>query len=220
MPKQARFQVSELTKIQKELATLPERSPDEISCREAVAMLFPQIQALRHKGYSLAAIAKLLTERGFAITEAALKKYVSEMGRADAKTKRVRRVTTAEGGGSTSNPKGRGAADASPRDTGVVLSAAQGKIGTAPADAPATPPPVRGQPGAGSGAGTGTATSAPIGSPKPRAGPSGWTPSVSVGAGTQPPPAWSLGGDSGGTSSATPACGARGAAGLGTGTDE
>ena len=219
MSKQARFRVSELTKIQKELATLPERSPDEISCREAVAMLFPQIQALRHKGYSLADIAKFLTERGFAITEAALKKYLGEMARAGGKTKRVRRVTTAEAGGGSSNPEGGGTADVSPRDAGVELSAAQEKIGSASVDAPATPPPVRAQPGAGSGAGASTAASAPLGSPKAKAGPSGWTPSVSVGTGTQPPQVVSLAGEVGGTSSATPAGGASRVAGSGTGKD-
>jgi hypothetical protein len=89
MTKQGRFLIADVTRIRSELAKLPEHSREEISRGEAIAMLMPEIRALRRKGYSLEDIAKLLGEKGFAITAAALKKH---LGNAAAKSKRGRRA--------------------------------------------------------------------------------------------------------------------------------
>ena len=223
MAKQLRISIPELTRIQRDLEAVPERSPQDLSRQEALARLSPQIDGLRKKGYkSVGAIAEVLREKGFDVTEAALKKYLGEMARAGGKTRRVRRVTTAETGGSTSSPTADGMADASAHGLRVEPSVSTAKTGSAPGDTSATLPPMRAQPGSGSGpvASTTTSTTAPVGPPKPKAGPSGWTASVSVGTETPPPPAGSPGGDRGGTSSATPAGGAPRATGSGTGKGE
>jgi hypothetical protein len=65
-----------LNQLQRYVAELPPCQPEEMTTREAVGMALPQIHAMQSKGYSLDAIAKILSEIGIEVTAAALKRYV------------------------------------------------------------------------------------------------------------------------------------------------
>jgi hypothetical protein len=111
MMKQGRFLISDVTRIRSELAKLPEHSPEEISRGGAVALLVPEIRALRRKGYSLDSIARLLTDLGLPIRMAALKRHLAKV---TGKTKRARRGTS-EGGRRASGGDGGSGAGGSGR---------------------------------------------------------------------------------------------------------
>jgi hypothetical protein len=65
-----------LNRLQRYVAELPPCQPEEMTTREAVGMALPQIHAMQSKGYSLDAIAKILSEIGIEVTAAGLKRYV------------------------------------------------------------------------------------------------------------------------------------------------
>ncbi|MGO9834117.1 MAG: hypothetical protein ACLP1X_07885 [Polyangiaceae bacterium] len=60
------------------LDALPEHRPEELTKTQAIQRLIVPIRATRSKGYSLAAIGKVLSECGIPITTGALRTYVSE----------------------------------------------------------------------------------------------------------------------------------------------
>lgn len=76
------------------LDALPEHRPDEFTKTQAVQRLLAPIRAARSKGYSLAAIGKVLSDCGIPITASALRAYVSGVdatgdGKGKRKSKRV-----------------------------------------------------------------------------------------------------------------------------------
>jgi hypothetical protein len=71
------------------LDALPEHRPDEFTKTQVVQRLVAPIRAAQAKGYSLAAIGKVLSDCGIPITAGALRAYVSGVGaRGDGKGKR------------------------------------------------------------------------------------------------------------------------------------
>jgi hypothetical protein len=66
-----------IEQIQRELQDAPECPVEEVSKVRAVKLLAPQICAMQSKGYSLVAIAAMLSDKGLAVTAAALKSYLN-----------------------------------------------------------------------------------------------------------------------------------------------
>jgi hypothetical protein len=82
------------------LDALPEHCPEELTKTQAVERLIAPIRAARSKGYSLAAIGKVLSDCGIPITTGALRAYVSEAaagarGKRKPKAKRPARAANA-----------------------------------------------------------------------------------------------------------------------------
>jgi hypothetical protein len=65
-----------LERLSREVEELPLSRPEEVTTREAVRLVLPHVHAMQSKGYSLQAIAKFLSERGIAVTGAALRRYM------------------------------------------------------------------------------------------------------------------------------------------------
>jgi len=102
------------------LEALPQYRPDELTKRQAVQRLLGPIRETRAKGYSLAAISKLLSECGISITTGALRAYIGDAGREGAKRnrRRAKRGTyTAKGDAPTRSRSNEHAAAAQPGET-------------------------------------------------------------------------------------------------------
>jgi hypothetical protein len=69
------------------LETLPEKTKESFSLREAVDKLREQIQAVLAKGYSYQELALMLSDKGIKISAATLKNYVPSGRRQSAKDK-------------------------------------------------------------------------------------------------------------------------------------
>jgi hypothetical protein len=69
------------------LETLPEKTKENFSLREAVDKLRDQIQAVLAKGYSYQELALMLSDKGIKISAATLKNYVPSGRRQSAKDK-------------------------------------------------------------------------------------------------------------------------------------
>jgi len=109
------------------LEALPQHQPDELTKAQAVKKLLGAIRATRSKGYSLAAIGKMLSECGIPITTGALRAYLSEASEAGGKKRRrrPRRGADATEGGPTEAPKHCAEAGAShPAESSTKLSGA------------------------------------------------------------------------------------------------
>ena len=66
-----------IEQLQRVLESVPECSVQEVTRVQAIRMLAPQISALQSKGYSLGAIAGMLSDKGMAVSAGTLKNYVS-----------------------------------------------------------------------------------------------------------------------------------------------
>lgn len=64
--------------LQQKYDALPKCKVEEVSRAQAVRMMIPQVRAMREKGYSLAAIAKMLADDGINVTVASLTSYLKE----------------------------------------------------------------------------------------------------------------------------------------------
>jgi hypothetical protein len=181
MPKQMRFPLSEVTKLQDDLERLPDAPPRALSRREAIVRLAPQIKALQSKGYTLAAIAAVLTEKGFPVTEEVLKKghvkpATGKKGRRRSGGQAARGTSRRAASEPASPPPSAAEPSAGPN---AALATTLPKPGeTAAGQATKTGPFVRPAGAEPSTAATGTSTAGPI---RPGAPPSGWTGSVAVG---------------------------------------
>jgi hypothetical protein len=184
MTQQTRFPMSEVTGLQNQLENMPEPPPRDLSRREAIVALTPQIRALQAKGYTFAAIAALLTERGLPVTEAMLKK---SLARPASGRKRLRRATrsTANGAPGTAPGEATGAAPT------AHPTATETSTGTTAVPATVAPPSMAGDVSAGdapkavavprpSGAESSTAAAPTTGPLRPTPA-TQWTPSISVG---------------------------------------
>jgi hypothetical protein len=77
-----------IQQIKRAFDALPPYHDDELTVTQAIRMLVPDIQAMRTKGYALAAVAGFLAEHGLAITVPSLKAVLSPpRGEADGKKK-------------------------------------------------------------------------------------------------------------------------------------
>ena len=79
------------------LDALPQHQPEELTKTQAIQRLIVPIRATQSKGYSLAAIGKVLSECGISITTGALRAYVSEAnaGAGGKKKPKAKRAATA-----------------------------------------------------------------------------------------------------------------------------
>lgn len=108
MRAKCKIRLDSIEQAERALEALPQHQPDEVTKSQAIQRLLPQIRASQSKGYSLAAIGKVLTERGIPVTTGALRAYVSgATTRTEGKKKRRRARKTAEGAphASASAPK-------------------------------------------------------------------------------------------------------------------
>jgi hypothetical protein len=135
MTAKPRIRIGLIDEVQGVLEALPQHEPDEVTKCQAIQRLLPQIRASQSKGYSLAAIGKVLTERGIPVTTGALRAYLSEASVRPGGKKKGRQAKRAAEGGPSTQPAG-------PKASAATASARQPK---------ATEPPARKTP-AGSGA--------------------------------------------------------------------
>jgi hypothetical protein len=77
MKTRAKIRPASIEDAHRTLDALPEHSPDEFTKTQAVQRLVAPIRAAQAKGYSLAAIGKVLSDCGIPITAGALRAYVS-----------------------------------------------------------------------------------------------------------------------------------------------
>jgi hypothetical protein len=89
MSERAKIRPASIEDAHRTLDALPEHRPDEFTKTQAVQRLVAPIRAAQAKGYSLAAIGKVLSDCGIPITAGALRAYVSGVdARGDGKGKR------------------------------------------------------------------------------------------------------------------------------------
>jgi hypothetical protein len=98
MTAKLKIRLDSIEQAHRALEALPQHQPDEVTKSQAIQRLLPQIRASQSKGYSLAAIGKVLTERGIPVTTGALRAHVSgATAKPEGKKKRRRAKQTAEG---------------------------------------------------------------------------------------------------------------------------
>ncbi len=73
MQTRSKIRLDAIERIKKTLETLPQHHDEELTKKQAIRMLLPDIEAIRAKGYGLPAIAGFLSEQGIPITVAYLK---------------------------------------------------------------------------------------------------------------------------------------------------
>ncbi len=76
---QRKIPASAIEDLHRVLAEAAERRPKEFSKKEAVRLLLPEIRAMQMNGYSIAEIAQVLSEKGVAMTAAALRTVLSSV---------------------------------------------------------------------------------------------------------------------------------------------
>src|SRR5579863_8337745 len=91
---QRKICASAIEELQRELGGAPERYRDEFNQKEAVRVLFPEIRAMQSKGYSVAEIAQLLSDRGVEVRASSLRTLLS-IFRCAAERSRVHRALKA-----------------------------------------------------------------------------------------------------------------------------
>ena len=79
MDNKKKFTQDTVRELQEWLGELPAFEATELSKQQAIRALSPQIFALRSKGYSWAAIAAMLSERGMPVSAAALRTYLRRL---------------------------------------------------------------------------------------------------------------------------------------------
>jgi hypothetical protein len=87
MNSKAKIRLDSIETAHRALDALPEHRPEELTKTQAIQRLIVPIRATQSKGYTLAAIGKVLSECGIPITTGALRAYVSEASAASGKKK-------------------------------------------------------------------------------------------------------------------------------------
>jgi hypothetical protein len=77
---QPKIAISTIQDILRTVEEAPDCDETEVAKVEAMRRLMPAIKTLQAKGYGLAHIAKLLCDKGIAVTEASLKQYMHRLG--------------------------------------------------------------------------------------------------------------------------------------------
>jgi hypothetical protein len=93
---QRKIPASAIEDLHRVLGEAAERRPKEFSKKEAVRLLLPGIRAMQTKGYSIAEIAQVLSEKGVAMTAAALRTVLSSFRAAAEKRHSHRSVREAK----------------------------------------------------------------------------------------------------------------------------
>ena len=97
--KRCEISVSELRNIARSLDALPPHRDTSVSKQKAIALLAPELHAMRSKGYAWGDIAALLTNNGVPVSAVALQSYLwrarvaDETDRPASRRKRRARVT-------------------------------------------------------------------------------------------------------------------------------
>ena len=78
MSSKTKIPLDSIEQAHRALEALPEHRPEELTKTQAIQRLIVPIRASQSKGYSLAAIGKVLSDCGIPITTGALRAYVSE----------------------------------------------------------------------------------------------------------------------------------------------
>jgi hypothetical protein len=97
--KRCKISLSELHNIARSLDALPPHPDTSVSKQKAIALLAPELHAMRSKGYSWSAIATLLTNNGVPVSAVALQSYLwrarvaDETDRPASRRKRLARVS-------------------------------------------------------------------------------------------------------------------------------
>jgi hypothetical protein len=77
---QPKIQVSAIQDVLRAVEEAPDCDETEVAKIEAMRRLVPAIKTMQAKGYGLAHIAKLLSDKGIAVTEVTLKQYMHRLG--------------------------------------------------------------------------------------------------------------------------------------------
>jgi hypothetical protein len=110
MTAKPKFRLDLIEQAHRALEALPEHRPEELTKAQAIQMLIAPIRATQAKGYSLAAIGKVLSDSGIPITTGGLRLYVGGAkggvgGKKKHNAKRTeKRSTNTASAAATSNP--------------------------------------------------------------------------------------------------------------------
>ena len=77
---QPKIAISTIQDVLRTVEEAPDCDETEVAKVEAMRRLMPAIKTMQAKGYGLAHIAKLLCDKGIAVTEASLKQYMHRLG--------------------------------------------------------------------------------------------------------------------------------------------
>ena len=135
MTKTKRYRLADALRVKAELDAMPHHEPEEISLREALTLLSPEIHTLRRKNYGWPAIVTMLAKGGIEVSPSVLKKRLSE--RRDAggmkgsrrkapKDESPRRPARTTGARSVAMPKSSAATEADGQTDGPVTEGATG----------------------------------------------------------------------------------------------
>jgi hypothetical protein len=114
----------DINAIQK--AALPPYEPKELTKAKAIGALMTQIRGAQSKGYSLDAIARMLSERGISITTSALRATLSDAKPGGAK-KRRRKTKSAAQAPTNSSPDATATEASRKNPVATKVPAAQAK---------------------------------------------------------------------------------------------
>ena len=78
MNSKPKIRLEAIEQAHRALDALPQHRPEELTKTDAIHRLIVPMRATQSKGYSLAAIGKVLSDCGIPITTGALRAYVSE----------------------------------------------------------------------------------------------------------------------------------------------
>jgi len=77
---QPKIAISTIQDVLRTVEEAPDCDETEVAKVEAMRRLLPAVKTMQAKGYGLAHIAKLLCDKGIAVTEASLKQYMHRLG--------------------------------------------------------------------------------------------------------------------------------------------
>jgi len=109
MNAKAKIRLDSIEQAHRALEALPEHRPEELTKTQAIQRLIAPIRASQAKGYSLAAIGKVLSDCGIPITTGALRAYVNDAtaGEGRKRKPRAKRAATSPMEAASGAVKGR-----------------------------------------------------------------------------------------------------------------
>jgi hypothetical protein len=120
------IELNAIQKTQEALEALPPYEAKELTKAKAIAALMTQIRGAQSKGYSLDAIARMLSERGIPITTSALRATLSDAKPAGAR-KRKRKTQSAAQAPTNSSPDATATEASRKNPVATKVPAAQAK---------------------------------------------------------------------------------------------
>jgi hypothetical protein len=133
--KTKRYRLADALRVKAELDAMPHHEPEEISLREALTLLSPEIHTLRRKNYGWPAIVAMLAKGGIEVSPSVLKKRLSERRdgagmkgsrRKAPKDESPRRPAKTTAARSVAMPKSSAATEADVQTDGPVTEGATG----------------------------------------------------------------------------------------------